>query len=347
MEDATPGDGCNRSWAVPAEGKSVTTALQPSMDEFEHVADWTAETSQSITERLNGAHTAQSQTRLTLGVMAIVSVMMLITTYNAYFSYDYNWLVAEKDVKVEPTTVAGILREQAFKDFAAARIVQVPFLGIRVSVDDAPVVGTAILLILSLWLLLVSRRENYTIGFLLRDTDSAQDDRAAQRSASAGDAQTSVRSFTAEQRWRIFHSVLANSVLLTLNPGLARFRSLRQHGFTIAPRKLKLINTLNRWSFIGVRAFFFLFPVLTSVAVFVADRYSYFIPDPFEPHAAMPDFHLAFYRRSMWVYIVCWIPLTLCCWRSRQYLVATERILHEYAGRLRRDLTSKRHGQTA
>jgi len=304
------------------------------MDELDHIPDWAAETSQSITERLNGANASQSQTRLTLAVMAIVSVMMLITTYNAYFSYDYNWLLSEKDLKVDPTTAAGILREQAFKDFAAARIVQVSLLGIRVSVDDAPVVGTAILLLLSLWLLLVTRRENYTVGFLLRDTDSERD---------VPDVQTSVQSFTAEQRWRIFHSVLANSVLLTLNPSLARFRSLRQRGFTIAGRRMKVLNVLNRWAFIGVRAFFFMFPVITSLAVFLADRYSYFIPDPFEPHAATPDFHIAFYRRSMWVYFVCWVPLTMCCWRSRQYLVATEKILHEYAARLRRDLSAERH----
>jgi hypothetical protein len=308
------------------------------MDDANHVADWTAETSESITARLNGANASQSQTRITLGVMVVVSLMMLITSYNAYFSYDYNWLVSEKNLPIDEKNPAGVLRVQALKDFAAARIVQVSLLGIRVSVDDAPVLGTSMLLVLSFWLLLVSRRENYTIGFLLRDTDSSRPGRAA--NVSENEAQTSITSYTDEQRWRIFHSILANSVLLTLNHSLSRFQSLHQRGFIVQSARTPFAEQLNRLSFTIVRSFFFAFPVVTSFAVFCVDRYSYFIPDPFEPHAALPDFHSAFFHQSLWVFVICWLPLALCCWRSRQYLVATEKILQEYAAALRRDLAS-------
>ncbi len=315
--------------------------MSNTVDDLNHVADWTAETSESITARLNGANASQSQTRVTLGVMVVVSLMMLITSYNAYFSYDYHWLVSEKDLPIDETKAAGVLRVQALKDFAEARIVQVSFLGIRVSVDDAPVLGTAVLLVLSFWLLLVSRRENYTIGFLLRDTDSSR----PQRSAIPTEVQTSVTSYTDEQRWRIFHSILANSVLLTLNGSLARFQTLKQRGFFVRSERARPTELLNRLAFTVVRSFFFMFPVVTALAVFAVDRYSYFIPDPFEQQAAIPDFHAAFFWQSLWFFVICWVPLTLSCWRSRQYLVATEKILHQYAAALRKDLLSAERGE--
>jgi hypothetical protein len=46
--------------------------------------DWIAETPESIAARLEGAKDAQRQTRFTLGVMALLSMTMLILSYNAY-----------------------------------------------------------------------------------------------------------------------------------------------------------------------------------------------------------------------------------------------------------------------
>ena len=40
--------------------------------------DWIAETRESIVARLDGAREAQRQTRFTLGMMALISMMMLI-----------------------------------------------------------------------------------------------------------------------------------------------------------------------------------------------------------------------------------------------------------------------------
>jgi len=40
----------------------------------------------------------------------------------------------------------------------------------------------------------------------------------------------------------------------------------------------------------------------------------------------------------MVVFFVCWIPLVMCCRRSRLYSEATGRVLKEYGTRLRADL---------
>ena len=156
------------------------------------VDDWVAETPESITARLEGAKTSQGQIRRTLGILAIVSMMMLIASYNAYLSYDYNWIVESRSRQLEvekrraekatspatteptPATerVAQVLTDQALKDWAASRTVLISLIGIRVSIDDAAVLGSAVLCLLSLWLVLGARRENHTINSLLCDTDT-------------------------------------------------------------------------------------------------------------------------------------------------------------------------------
>ena len=138
-----------------------------------HLDDWVAETPESIAARLESARSAQGQARRTMGIMSIISMMMLIASYNAYLWYDTTWILdlPQKEL-AGGTTVAGVLTDQALKDWAASRSVQVPLLGIRTSVDDAPVLGTATLLVLAFWLVLLTRRENHTVGLLLRDTDT-------------------------------------------------------------------------------------------------------------------------------------------------------------------------------
>ncbi len=64
--------------------------------------DWIAETRESIVARLDGAREAQRQTRFTLGMMALISMMMLILSYNAYLSYDLGWLAARTTKGIAP-----------------------------------------------------------------------------------------------------------------------------------------------------------------------------------------------------------------------------------------------------
>ncbi|MET0166145.1 MAG: hypothetical protein ABW318_14220 [Vicinamibacterales bacterium] len=51
-----------------------------------HLDDWVAETPESIAARLDSARSAQGQARRTMGIMSIISMMMLIASYNAYLA---------------------------------------------------------------------------------------------------------------------------------------------------------------------------------------------------------------------------------------------------------------------
>jgi hypothetical protein len=328
--------------------------------DVDNVADWVAETPESIAARLEGAKAAQAQIRLTMGVMAIISMMMLIAAYNAYFSYDYDWILGSterqlaaerlqaerlsgpeaKDRKPASENVAATLTEQALKDWAESRMVQISLLGIRVSIDDVAVLGSACLFVLSLWLVLVARRENHTIGLLLQDTDTPRP--SDSRDSSLVESRSQVNS--SGRRWLIFHTIISNSLFVTVDHSLSTVHSLSN----LKPMKAGATGAISAWlhraGFGIVRNFFFLFPVLASFAVFCVDRRSYFIQDPFDPNFATPASSGLgpFFWESMVVFFVCWIPLTLCCLRARRYSSNTEKVLNQYGAKLRADLLRRK-----
>ena len=307
-----------------------------------HLDDWVAETPESIAARLESAKSAQAQARRTMGIMSIISMMMLIASYNAYLSYDTTWILnLTREELVGERNVAGVLTNQALKDWAASRSVEVPLLGIRTSVDDAPVLGTATLLVLAFWLVLLTRRENHTVGHLLRDTDTEQAGEDELPSEPRGHSP----SYSSGQRWLIFHTIASNSVFITCDRSLAPVQSLTAKRDLSTNRNSELKTWMSEQSYAFLSRFFFDFPVVVSTIVFALDRWSYFEPDAFAVNAQTPGAGSAFFWFSMIVFLVCWIPLVMCCWRARLYSEATGRVLKEYGTRLRADLL--RHQEVA
>ena len=309
--------------------------------------DWVAESPESISARLASANASQAQTRATLGWMAIVSAMMLIASYNAYLSYDYHYFlkvadggaeVAEGDrvSRKSELSISNILLEQAAKDWATSRTIHIGLIGLRVSVDDAAVLGTAVLALQSFWLVLVTRRENHTIGFLLRDTDASAQELG--RNAVTGDVHPRRKEID-DQRWLIFHTVSANAVFATPNGSLMSVYSLRGANPVHAP-DTGFRGRASRYGFRVLRSFFFVFPVFTSLMVFAMDRASYFMRDPFDLDTYGMGFNDPFFWPSLAAYGVLSIPLALCCRKASRFSHATEAVLREYGAKLMADLGS-------
>lgn len=308
----------------------------PPDEEVDQLEDWVAETDESISARLEGAKASQAQLRLTLGTMAVISVMMLIASYNAYLSYDYNWITErcpETIAADEPNT----LKKQAYSDWAASRTVMISLLGIRVSVDDAAVLGTAVLFVLSLWLLLVARRENHTVGFLLRATDTSHTAGNGEPSVTPS-AERPPEVYSNGKRWLIYHTIISNSLFVVFD----RFPQVH----TLAGPTLsdttghKGAGWFDRVGLRLIRSFFFGFPVIASLVVFGLDSWSYFRSDPFNSGCKW-DGDTPFFWRTRVLFLVFWIPLTICCLKSNRYSRFTERVLRKYGRRLFANLKRK------
>ena len=266
--------------------------------------------------------------------------MMLIASYNAYLSYDYNWIVESRSRQLEERTSADkteprsaterasqILTDQALKDWAASRTVLIPLIGIRVSIDDAPVLGSAVLSVLSVWLLLGARREHHTIDSLLRDTDTPgpiRDPSVLQLTRKGRNL------FSGAERWRIFHTIISNCIFFT-------FQAFDNRGVSNANFATRFKHWLNTVGLRLVRSFFFLFPIIASFTVFCLDRWSYFEPDPFDPNFDIPGIGPFFWQSTV-VFLLCWIPVTICCWRARRFSMSTETALRDYGTKLQSDI---------
>ena len=301
--------------------------------------DWVAESPGSISARLSSANASQGQTRATLGWMAIISAMMLIACYNAYLSYDYHYFLKvaeERDLsdKAGTHSIPNALLEQSAKDWATSRTIQIGLIGIRVSVDDAAVLGTAVLSLQSFWLVLVTRRENHTIGFLLRDTDASVQELSVD--AISGEVHPRRKEIN-DQRWLIFHAISANAVFETPNGSLMSVYSLMGANPLQAP-DTGFRGRASKYGFRVLRSFFFVFPVFTSLLVFSMDRVSYFMRDPFDIKTSGMGFDDPFFWPSLAAYVVLFIPLALCCRKASRFSHATEAVLREYGAKLMADL---------
>ena len=318
--------------------------------------DWVAETTESIAARLEASREAQRQTRFTLGILAVISMMMVILAYNAYLSYDSKWILAhakDRDGKIrtidsqdKADTVPDVLTLQALQDWAESRSATIDLLGIRVSVDDAPVLGTISLFVVSLWLLLVTRRENHTVGSLLRDTDTPGGDSSSSLAGSRQLPDIEPRQlYSNGQRWLIFHSVFANNLFVTFDRW-SQIDSLRNPNAVVHDGPTGIKRRLDRLSMSFARNFFFWFPVAASSLVFALDRMSYFLEDPFAPELRPPGWEAPWFFASALVFVVCFVPLVICCRGAARYSRATGNVLREYGERLRADLLHRDSRQT-
>ena len=311
-----------------------------------HLHDWIAETPESIAARLQGAQEAQRQTRFTLGMMTLISMMMLILSYNAYLSFDSRWitLLAEDGRTFEHleqnVPVEDLLIHQALQDWASARNATIELLGIRVSVDDAPILGTISLFVFALWLVLVTRRENHTIGSLLRDTDTPRPDGDSGVVDVTSPGVDEPDLYSNGQRWLIFHTLAASNLFVTFDRSMSRIHSLR--GRNVLMSKSEGVKGLpGRLGLAFARDFFFLFPVAASLFVFYLDRLSYTQPDPFNVDALPLGKAAPLYFETMVVFLACWTPLLVCSIAAVRYSRGTDVVLREYGQRLQSDLLGR------
>lgn len=155
--------------------------------------------------RLTASQSAQQRSRFVLLVSTIVSSMILIASWNAYFSWDQRFALLA-GWSTNPVTEEA--ERKSLDTWIESQMVSLPVFGIRISSADTAVLGSISLMVICVWFFFSIRRENHTIGVLLMDT---------QREPSY------IRSL-------VFHGVVSYLVLTTVSLVDTPVRSLKGTG---------------------------------------------------------------------------------------------------------------------
>src|SRR4051812_25618302 len=104
--------------------------------------------------RLDGISEAKRRTRLALLLSSLACAAILAAEWNAYLSWDRQWTTRAAEPK--HWGQSEVLVEHV-KEWVESNTVSVSLIGLRVSVSDAAVLGSIILLVFSYYLCMSSR----------------------------------------------------------------------------------------------------------------------------------------------------------------------------------------------
>jgi archaellum component FlaF (FlaF/FlaG flagellin family) len=112
---------------------------------------------------------AQKRARVALFLATLASAAILAAEWNSYFSWDRQWAeLAERD-RPAPWARAQLL-EQQIKSWIDTNSVNVAVVGLRMSVSDAAVIGSIILLVAAFYVYMTAQRENVEVAAAVRET---------------------------------------------------------------------------------------------------------------------------------------------------------------------------------
>jgi hypothetical protein len=291
-------------WLVKIAEQDVFTLEKVSAPELKPATDISStiqkhmESVESITIRLDGAMAAQKRIRLVLIVMGVTCAALIIASYNAYLSFDREFTlreVASRPCDLEKREADGtgfvkiparefkkekgsdILTEQAIKNWSDSQNISSSLLGIKVSIDDAPVLGSATLFVISIWFLLSVRLGYYTIFFLLKDTQQLDPTRPDP--------------IQLRMQWRVYQGIISSTVFsrywkrfLPVWDGLNATTGLEQQIKEIKEKSNEddfsaKIQSMFLNSIVG---FIYWLPVITMAFIIVLDLISYYQRSPFD-----------------------------------------------------------------
>jgi hypothetical protein len=120
----------------------------------------------SLNSRLDAINEAQKRSRVALLLSTLAAGAILLSLWNAYFSWDRQW--ADITKRPESWGQEQLLAEQ-IKAWAETNIVGISLLGVRLSVSDAAILGSLVLSIFAFYYCMCLRRENHEIGSMFVD----------------------------------------------------------------------------------------------------------------------------------------------------------------------------------
>jgi hypothetical protein len=203
-----------------------------------------------ITIRLEGIKQALTRSRIAFLVETVICLAVLLGIWNSYFSWDRAF-AQQTSWADEKHPVTRYLQQRLVDEWVKNQQISSQLVGIHVSTSDATFLASLALTITSIWFFWCTRRENHSIGSLLRDTRN--DDSAT--------------------KLLVFHGVQTNLVFVYLTHDDAPIRSLTAAIPPVGPLQ---------WARGAVRALSFL-PTFTILSAGLIQFYYLYQPSPFHP----------------------------------------------------------------
>jgi|GEM_PF-2316912 len=263
-----------------------------------------------LTFRIDAVAEAQKRSRAAFLASTIVSVVIIIAIWNAYWSW-YRGIVLAMGTKFSESQVTSEAQRSLLNEWVRSRMISIPILGIEAGVGDGAVIGSLSLYIICIWVLLSMRRENHIIGLLLRDTTKCNP----------------------TTRDTVFHGIISFSVFTIVSnfdePIDDLDRAPREKAVGLVRLTYKILIML---------------PAITIIWLLLNDVISlFFLPAPFRENNApvWTSLHFGDWVRRVLMEFICvivFIPTLGMCLKIIKYNNGTENILRQYERKLREDL---------
>ena len=264
--------------------------------------------------RLEATRDAQKMSRIAFMFSIIISLAIIIATWNAYFSWYTSFPLKEKWPESEVTKE---VHQKIIESWVESQTISVPFLGITIGVSDASVFGSIGLLIISIWFFLSIRRENHVIGFLLRDT-------------------IEMKYPPSTLKW-IYHGISSYMVFANITRRDAPIRDLNDKSDLHRP------DSFMRLAF----KFLVFLPAISISFLIISDILTVYILPAFYrfPHVPLFEhFELGDAIKLTIMEVLAFILLVLIsiiCWRTLSYVGSTTMILRQYYEKYTKDIQTE------
>lgn len=215
-----------------------------------------------VDKRLTAVNSVQIMCRVTLSACLLLSVLILLSQFNAYFSW-YRSFAAE-DFEVDLSGKARKmpvphLRKEVVNQWLDSRSFKLPFVDIPILPSDIAILGGLSICVSTVFFMFYARREHFAISHLLHDAKRAADNRVKEA---------------------VLHSVLSGFVFVTFTS-----RTEPHEVLDDVPNMPEAKSGLRWPSYCLI-----LFPALAVLLSMAADIYSYVcIDSPFRGYPPVKD----------------------------------------------------------
>src|SRR5438270_11116273 len=116
-------------------------------------------------ERIEGAQEAIKRSRWVFLILTLVSLALLITAWNAYFSWTRDFLTPKKSTPNNwpSDQVVAHAQQHLIEEWVKSQMIDISPLGIHIGMSDAAPLGGVTVIILSIWFYFSPMCENRTI----------------------------------------------------------------------------------------------------------------------------------------------------------------------------------------